>query len=542
MSALRGHAQARLGLGLMVVIAIGVVTIMWVRRSSPDGGAAGVQGPEQRADLPPIPNFPLGALEPAVRQQFQAAVDRVAASPLDAQANGRLGLLFHAYEFYALAEPCYRRAIGVGGTVAPWRYYLGLVLLERGEWGLAAGEFSAFLAVVPGDVPALLHRADAYRSANRLEEALDGYRSVISRSTEIAQAYCGAGQVLYRLGEFEPAVEYLQAAVRLAPGYGKARYVLGQALRNRERPDEARRELRLAEEYRNQEPPLDDPLARVLDHARIGAIEALHRGIDLLQVGEVDTAIELLSTAIRIEPTLAEGHAQLGAALLQQGELEAAEASLRRALALEPNYVDAVYHLGLIAHRRQDYAGAVGYFQSTVQLRAEHFDAHLGLGTDLARVQQAELAVDHLGRANKLRPRDPRPYRRLASVLSTLARYEEAIAALRVGLERLPDQTTIADRLAWVLATCPRDDVREADEALKLATEVCRRTNNEVPQALDTRAAALANLGRYDEAVGVAQRARQVALARDDEQLADQIQRRLELYQSAQPYRQPGGQ
>ena len=121
MSALRGHAQARLVLGLIAVIAIGIVTIMWVRRSSLDDGAAGVQGPEQRADLPLIPNFPLGALEPAVRQQFQAAVDQVAASPSDAQANGRLGLLYHAYEFYALAEPYYRRAIGVGGAETPWR-------------------------------------------------------------------------------------------------------------------------------------------------------------------------------------------------------------------------------------------------------------------------------------------------------------------------------------------------------------------------------------------------------------------------------------
>ncbi len=130
----------------------------------------------------------------------------------------------------------------------------------------------------------------------------------------------------------------------------------------------------------------------------------------------------------------------------------------------------------------------------------------------------------------------------MGSTLSQLARYEEAIAALRLGLERLPEEVTIADRLAWVLATCPRDELREADEALKLATEVCRRTNDEAPQALDTRAAALANLGRYDEAVVVAQRARQVALARNNEQLADQIQRRLELYQSAQPYRQPAGQ
>ena len=77
---------------------------------------------------------------------------------------------------------------------------------------------------------------------------------------------------------------------------------------------------------------------------------------------------------------------------------------------------------------------------------------------------------------------------------------------------------------------------------MKLATEVCRRTNNQAAQALDTRAAALANLGRYDEAVVVAQHARQAALARSNEQLADHIQRRLELYQTAQPYRQPGGQ
>ncbi len=116
------------------------------------------------------------------------------------------------------------------------------------------------------------------------------------------------------------------------------------------------------------------------------------------------------------------------------------------------------------------------------------------------------------------------------------------LAALRLGLERLPDEVTIAERLAWVLATCPRDDLREAAEALRLATEVCRRTNNKVPQALDTQAAALANLGRYDEAVVMAQRARQAALVRNNEQLADEIQRRLDLYQTAQPYRQPGGQ
>ena len=541
MSSRHRTSQGRLVIVLTTVVAISIVTAVWVERSSSDRTDVEPQQALEQLNLPPIPSFPLESLEPAVQQQFQLAFDRVNESPLDEEANGQLGMLFHAYEFYTLAEQCYRRAADGGGTDARWRYYLGAVLLERGRWSLAADEFSKFLTQRPSDLPALLRRADAYRLADRLQAALDEYRVVISHSTEIAQAYCGAGQVLYRLGELDSAMEYLQTAVRIAPEYGTAHYVLGQALRNGGRTDEARRELRLAQEYRNQEPPLNDPLAQAVDRARIGAIEALHRGIDLLQAGEIDTAIELFGTAIRIEPTLAEAHAQLGAALLKQDELEAAEDSLQRALALEPNFVEAIYHLGLIAHRRQDYAGAVGYFQRTVHLRAGHFDAHLGLGTDLPRVQQSELAIDHLRRANELRPQDRRPYRRLSSVLSQLARYEKAITVLRLGLQNLPEDTTLADRLAWILATCPQDELREADEALRLAMEVCRRSNNQVPQALDTQAAALANLGRFGEAVVVAEQARQLALARNNQQLADQILRRLELYQAAEPYRQPAG-
>ncbi len=539
MSSRHGTSQGRLVIVLTTVVAISIVTAVWVERSSPDRTDVEPQKASQQVNLPPIPDFPLESLEPAVEEQFQQALDRVNESPLDEQANGQLGMLFHAYEFYTLAEQCYRRAVGGGGTNVQWRYYLGLVLLERGRWVDAANEFSKFLTRRPGDLSALLRRADAYRLADSLQVALDEYRLVISQSTEIAQAYCGAGQVLYRLGEFELAVEHLRTAVQIAPEYGTAHYVLGQALRNQGHTGEARRELGLAQEYRNQEPPLDDPLARAVDRARIGAIEALHSGIDFLKAGEVDTAIELFETAIRIEPTLAEAHAQLGAALLEQNELEAAADSLQRALSLEPNYVEAIYHLGLIAHRLQDYAGAVGYFQRTVQLRAEHFDAHLGLGTDLPRVQQFELAIEHLRRANELRPHDSRPYKRLGALLSQLAHYEEAIAVLRVGLQNLPEDATLADRLAWMLATCPQDDLREADEALRLAMEVCRRTKNQVPQALDTQAAALANLGRFGEAIVVAEQARQVALAGNNQQLADQIRQRLELYQAAEPYRQP---
>ena len=118
-------------------------------------------------------------------------------------------------------------------------------------------------------------------------------------------------------------------------------------------------------------------------------------------------------------------------------------------------------------------------------------------------------------------------------------RYEEAIRWLRDGVQRLPNDASIADRLAWILATCPQEQWRVSAEALRIAEAVCRRTNNAVPQALDTLAAALANLGRFEEAIAAAEQALQMARANDNRDLASEIEARLDRYRAGRPYRQP---
>ena len=490
-------------------------------------------------NLPPIPDFPCDLMEPAVRRQFVEAARRVAASPRDAEANGRLGMLYHAYEFHVLAEPCYLRAVALAGDDLRWRAYLARVLLERGEWERCAGELDLVLAQRPDDVASLIYRADADRMRNRLDEALAGYRRVIEISPKTARAYCGAGRVLLRRGELTIAVGYLEEAIRLTAEYGTARYVLGQALRKLGRTEAAMQQLELAEQHRNEEPRVPDPLRQRLDALRTGAIDALHRGIDLLQQGQVEHAIALLEEAVRINPDLPEAHGQLGTALLKRGQLEHAEASLRRALNLDPNFVDALYNLGLIAHRRNNYSEAARHFALAVSIRPQHFDAHLGLGADLSRLGRTDEAIEHLRAAARLRPDDPRPYKQLGSALAALGRYEEAIRWLRDGVQRLPNDASIADRLAWILATCPQEQWRVSAEALRIAEAVCRRTNNAVPQALDTLAAALANLGRFEEAIAAAEQALQMARANDNRDLASEIEARLDRYRAGRPYRQP---
>jgi tetratricopeptide (TPR) repeat protein len=521
--------------------ATAVIVFILVHLAGRLGGLRAVwQRPEATTtDLPALPKFPIRSMEPTVRMQFSQVLERLGEAPRDAAANGQLGMLYHAYGFFALAEPCYRRAAVLAPDEIRWRYYLGLVLAGRGDWEGAADELQRVGSVRPEHVPALLGRADADRRCNRLEAARAGYERVIELAPGTAQAHCGAGQVALRRGDPGAAVVHLRKAIQLAPEYGTAHYVLGQALRKLGRLDDAKAQLMLAERHRDDETSLEDPLAAQLQQLRTGAVESLHRGVELARRGRYDAAIELFQESVRIDPELAEAHAQLGAALLARGDVETAAPPLRTAIELEPNLADALYNLGLLEHRRGEFDRAVGHFRRAVDVRPDHFDAHLGLGTDLPHLGRHDEAVMHLRTALALRPSDPRPYKRLASALAQAGDCPGAVGVLRAGTQRLDRDASIADRLAWMLATCSRPSPRDAQEALRIAEDVCRRTGLAEPRALATKAAALAALGRFVEAVAVATDAVGLARTRGKVDLEQEFEIQLECYRAGRPYRTP---
>ncbi len=481
--------------------------------------------------VPDLPAVPVETMEPAVRAQFEETIARVKGSPDDADANGALGMLCHAYELHVLAVPCYERAMELAPGDPLWPFYLGVVLQELGAWERSAAVLGPLAAADSRDGAAILSLGHALRRTNRLEEALAAYRRAIELDPARPQAHCGAGQVSARMGDDEGALPPLREALRLEPRYGAAHYSLGQCLRKLGRMEEAREALKLAELYRDDEPAVNDPRLAALTDLATGAVAALNRGIDLLHEGQYEQAIVLLEEAARLAPALAEAHSQLGTAHLAAGRLEIARAHLERALSIDPWFVDAIYNLGLVAHRQGRHGDAVALFERAVSIRPSHFDAHLGLGADLPAAGRGEDAERHLREAMSLRPDDPRPYKRLAALLSAASKDAEAAAVLRRGASRLPGDASIADRLAWILATSSDPAVADPAEALRIAEEVCRVTRGEVPQALATRAAALAALGRRDEGIESARRALELARAAGNRDLAAEIEAQLRGYQ-----------
>ena len=92
---------------------------------------------------------------------------------------------------------------------------------------------------------------------------------------------------------------------------------------------------------------------------------------------------------------------------------------------------------------------------------------------------------------------------------------------------------------AWILATSPDPSVRDGARAVELATRAIQLSGGQEPRAFDALAAALAETEKFSAAVDAAEQASTIALARNDEALADAIEQRTRLYRQGLPYRQP---
>jgi len=95
----------------------------------------------------------------------------------------------------------------------------------------------------------------------------------------------------------------------------------------------------------------------------------------------------------------------------------------------------------------------------------------------------------------------------------------------------------VQTNLAWLLATCPEDAVRDGSRAVALAEEVVASTPKDVAY-LDTLAAAYAEAGRFDEAVKTEQAA--LAPMKKGNTLRDEYREHLKSYKDKKPWSDSG--
>jgi Flp pilus assembly protein TadD len=110
-----------------------------------------------------------------------------------------------------------------------------------------------------------------------------------------------------------------------------------------------------------------------------------------------------------------------------------------------------------------------------------------------------------------------------------------AIAHYTEVLRLKPDSVEALNSLAWIRAASAHAEFRNGPGAVRLAQRACELTQYQVPLYVGTLAAAYAEAGRFDEAVAAAARARDLALAGGQSELAAGILKLMDLYQARKP-------
>jgi len=360
----------------------------------------------------------------------------------------------------------------------------------------------------------------ALADVGELHQAIQQYRETLQLDPEEADAHFNLGVALAKIGQADEAMEHYRQAIRLRSHYIDAHNNLGMLLAGAGRIDEAMEHFREAARVKPDSPDAHYNL-----------------GLALAGLGKTQEAIEEYREAVRLKPEDATAHFNLGVALAAIDRTDEAIQQYQEALRLKPD--DAAFHNNLgIAFAAADRSdAALEQYRKAVRLKPTFAEAHHNLGLALAAAGKSEEAIEQYQQALRLKPDLAAARYNLASVLEGLGRTKEAIEHYHELLQREPDSLELLRNLAWLLATAESVESEDAARAVQLAQRARELSRRENVPCLDTLAAAYAAVGRFDDAVIVAQRAVQLAQSSGQASLAKAIGARLELYRAGRPYR-----
>jgi tetratricopeptide (TPR) repeat protein len=222
----------------------------------------------------------------------------------------------------------------------------------------------------------------------------------------------------------------------------------------------------------------------------------------------------LWTSAVKVSPSAARPYNNLGSVLMDEGRLPEAIADFRTALRILPTLADAHFNLGLaLAKMPGRMPEAISEFQAALREEPRYLRAHIHLGMALAETPgRVPDAIAELQEAVRLQPDSAEALNCLGTVLANHAgRMPEAMAEYRAALLADPDYAQAHNNLGILLARMPGhlpDAVAEYQAAV--------RSDPSFGEAHDNLGAALAQMSGHGDEEAVVEYQAAVRLQPDD--------------------------
>ncbi len=258
----------------------------------------------------------------------------------------------------------------------------------------------------------------------------------------------------------------------------------------------------------------------------------------MLKLGQTDRAVHHGRLAVQIRPDQAEPKFNYGLALRASGKRVEALAQLEAGLKQKPDDIGARFYRAEVLAELGREVQAVEAYRHALDLRDSHVEARYGLALALIRLERFDEAEGELSKIVAVHPEFAEAHCKQAELSRRRGDYAEAIARYRRAVRARPDLPLPRQGLGWILATCPRAELRNGVEALAVLEPVVEGTGRDDPSVWGTLAAAYAEAGQFAQAVEAAGRALTLAKQSGNEDLAKALQHRRARYAASQPHRE----
>ena len=163
--------------------------------------------------------------------------------------------------------------------------------------------------------------------------------------------------------------------------------------------------------------------------------------------------------------------------------------------------------------------------------------AHFYLGLALVSQKKISDGAAQLEQAITQRPDFDRAYPLLAEAQLSERRADAAVLTIDRALARKPDEVTLLQRQAWILATSSNASVRNGPRAVQQAERAVALSGGRDPVAFDVLAVAHAEAGQFDAALAALVKAVDLVRASGPADLVPTLRAHLELFEAKKPVR-----
>jgi Tfp pilus assembly protein PilF len=184
--------------------------------------------------------------------RYDLAIDTIKqaikSDPKNAFFYTGLGTAYQAKKKYAEAIEAYRKALEINPFYVDVKNHLGTAYILSGKRDEGKKEFIALFSDPTNPTPEITARnlGQAYLEEKNYAEALNWFRTSITRSKNYVDPYLGSADAFLGMGRLEDAIQTLEAGCKDMPDDPQLNLALGQAYFQAGRFSEARQKLEAA--------------------------------------------------------------------------------------------------------------------------------------------------------------------------------------------------------------------------------------------------------------------------------------------------------